>query len=96
MLSRLQLVRGRLRQLGLEVRAGLHTGECDKLYDGGFRGPAVDLAEGVCRLASGNEILVSSTLKDLVAGSGLCFGSAEGLSVSSEEGAWQLYRVQSR
>ena len=58
--------------IGLQVRAGLHTGECE-LVDGKVRGIAVHIGARVAALAGPNEVLVSQTVKDLVAGSGLKF-----------------------
>jgi pimeloyl-ACP methyl ester carboxylesterase/DNA-binding winged helix-turn-helix (wHTH) protein len=82
-------------QARIQFRAGLHTGECDRLPGGAFRGPALELAREVCRMAPNNEILVSSTLKDLVAGSGIAFRAMETL-VSGEEGSWALHRIADR
>ena len=58
------------RELGFGVRAGIHTGEVEKA-DGAVRGIAVHLAARVAALASADEVLVTSTVRDLVAGSGL-------------------------
>ena len=60
------------RQLGLQVRVGLHTGECDVLGDD-IGGVAVEIAARVASLASADEQLVSNTVRDLVAGSGIPF-----------------------
>jgi class 3 adenylate cyclase len=60
--------------LGLSIRAGLHTGEVE-LSDREVRGIAVHMAARVCQVANGGEVLVSSTVKDLVAGSGIMFDS---------------------
>ena len=59
-------------ELGLEVRAGLHTGECE-LVDGKVAGIAVHIGARVAAQAQAGEVLVSSTVKDLVAGSGIAF-----------------------
>ncbi len=80
-------------ELGLEVRAGLHTGECE-LIDGKVGGIAVHIGARVAAEAGAGEVLVSSTVKDLVAGSNLEFvdrGIAELKGVSRE---WQLYAVK--
>ncbi len=61
-----------VRGLGLEVRAGIHTGECEMLGDK-LGGIAVHIGARIAALAQGGEVLVSSTVKDLVAGSGLRF-----------------------
>jgi class 3 adenylate cyclase len=63
------------RELGFHVRAGVHTGELERL-DGAVRGIAVHLAARVAALAGKGEVLVSSTVKDLAAGSGLEFEDA--------------------
>ena len=59
--------------IGLEVRAGLHTGECE-ILDGKVAGIAVSIGARVAAQAEAGEILVSQTVKDLVAGSGISFG----------------------
>ena len=64
-----------VRELGLEVRAGLHTGECE-VVDGKVGGIAVHIGARVAKEAKPGEVLVSSTVKDLVAGSGLRFANA--------------------
>jgi class 3 adenylate cyclase len=81
-----------VRELGLEVRAGLHTGECEVMGDK-VGGIAVHIGARVAQEADPGEVLVSSTVKDLVAGSGLRFrerGSAELKGVGEE---WRLYAV---
>jgi class 3 adenylate cyclase len=65
-------IRGPLRELGLEVRAGVHTGECE-VSDRKVVGIAVSIGARIAGLAGSGEVLVSSTVKDLVAGSGLRF-----------------------
>ena len=65
-------IRDDVRSLGLEVRAGLHTGE-GHLIDGQVGGIAVHIAARVASQAGGGEVLVSRTVKDLVAGSGFTF-----------------------
>ena len=64
----------RARAMALEVRAGLHTGEVE-LVTGGVRGVAVHVASRIAALASGGEVVVSSTTRELVAGSHLAFDS---------------------
>ena len=59
-----------MRRLGLEIRAGLHTGECEILGDT-LSGIAVHTGARVASLAGAGEVLVSSIVKDLVAGSGI-------------------------
>lgn len=62
--------REKIRELGLQLRAGLHTGECE-LIGNNMRGTAVNIAAWVASLANPDEVLLSSTVKDLVAGSNL-------------------------
>jgi class 3 adenylate cyclase len=64
-----------VRELGLEVRAGLHTGECE-LMDGKVGGIAVHIRARVAKEAQPGEVLVSSTVKNLVAGSAFAFANA--------------------
>jgi class 3 adenylate cyclase len=81
-----------VRTLGLEIRAGVHTGECE-LIGGKVGGISVHIGARVASLAGPGEVLVSSTVKDLVAGSGLVFedrGVHELKGVSDE---WHLYAV---
>jgi len=61
-----------VRSLGIEIRAGVHTGEVE-IADDGVRGIAVHIGARVSALAGAGEVLVSSTVRDLVAGSGLQF-----------------------
>ena len=65
----------RVRDLGIEIRAGVHTGECE-LIDEKIGGIAVTIGARVAALAGPSEVLVSQTVKDLVAGSGFTFGDA--------------------
>jgi pimeloyl-ACP methyl ester carboxylesterase len=62
-----------VKTLGLEVRVGLHTGEIEIMADDDIRGIAVHIASRVLGLAGANEVLVTGTLRDLVAGSNLTF-----------------------
>jgi class 3 adenylate cyclase len=78
--------------LGLEVRAGLHTGECELLH-GKVAGIAVHTGARVASHAQPGEVLVSSTVKDLVAGSGLAFQD-RGPHELKGLGEWRLYAVQ--
>jgi class 3 adenylate cyclase len=84
-------IRERLRELGLEVRAGLHTGECE-LIDGKVGGIAVHVGARIVAVAGSGEVLVSSTVKDLVAGSGIEFDRGEHELKGISE-AWHLFRV---
>lgn len=79
-------------ELGLEVRAGLHTGECE-LVDGKVGGIAVHIGARVAAQAAPSEVLVSSTVKELVAGSGIQFESSGTATLKGLPGEWQLYSV---
>jgi class 3 adenylate cyclase len=79
----------------LEIRAGLHTGECE-LVDGKFGGIAVHIGARVAKEASAGEVLVSSTVRDLVAGSGLRFRESGSVVLKGVPGEWRLYAVEPR
>ncbi len=81
-----------VRELGLEIRAGLHTGEVE-LEGDAVRGIAVHIGARVSSLAGPNEVLVSQTVKDLVAGSGLTFEDAGEHELKGVPDRWRLYRV---
>jgi class 3 adenylate cyclase len=81
-----------VRSLGLEVRAGLHTGEIE-LLDGGIAGIAVHTAARVAGLAGPGEVLVSHTAKDLVAGSGLRFEDRGMHHLKGVPDEWRLFAV---
>lgn len=81
-----------VRSLGLEVRAGLHTGECE-LVDGKVGGIAVAIGARVAAQAGAGEVLVSSTVKDLVAGSGIAFEDRGAAELKGVPGEWRLYAV---
>jgi class 3 adenylate cyclase len=83
---------GAVRELGLDVRAGLHTGECE-LHDGKVTGIAVNIGARVAAAAGPGEVLVSSTVKDLVAGSGLAFEERGIHQLKGVPGEWRLYSV---
>lgn len=82
-----------VRRLGLEIRAGLHTGECD-VVGNAISGIAVHMAARVADKAAANEVLVSSTVKDLVAGSTIRFEENGRHSLKGFEGEWHLFSVQ--
>jgi class 3 adenylate cyclase len=85
-------IRDGVKELGLEVRAGLHTGEIE--LDGeDIAGLAVHIGARVSALASGGEILVSSTVKDLVAGSGLTFEDRGSHQLKGVPGDWRVFKV---
>jgi pimeloyl-ACP methyl ester carboxylesterase/class 3 adenylate cyclase len=83
---------GAVRELGLDVRVGLHTGECE-LADGRIAGIAVHTGARVAALAAAGEVLVSHTVRDLVAGSGLRFEDRGSHELKGIRGEWRLYRV---
>jgi pimeloyl-ACP methyl ester carboxylesterase len=84
-------IAGGVRQIGLEVRAGVHTGECE-LHDGKVAGIAVSAGARVAGAAWAGEVLVSQTVKDLVAGSGISFED-RGEHELKGVGSWRLYSV---
>ncbi len=79
-------------ELGLEVRAGVHTGECE-LLDDKVAGIAVSIGARVAARAAPGEVLVSSTVKDLVAGSGIRFADRGVAELKGVPGEWRLYAV---
>jgi pimeloyl-ACP methyl ester carboxylesterase len=81
-----------VRALGIEIRAGLHTGECEVIGDK-VGGIAVHIGARVASLAQAGEVLVSSTVKDLVAGSGLGFEDRGTQSLKGVPGEWRLFAV---
>lgn len=81
-----------VRDIGLEIRAGLHTGEVE-LSDHGVRGIAVHIGARVAGLAQASEVLASSTVRDLVAGSALRFEDFGEHALKGVPGAWRVYRV---
>ncbi|MEA2418689.1 MAG: hypothetical protein QOE60_895 [Thermoleophilaceae bacterium] len=87
-------LRDGVRRLGLELRAGLHTGECE-VAGGDIRGIAVNIGARVGATAGPGEVLVSQTVKDLVAGSGLDFEDRGEHELKGVPGSWRLYSVGS-
>jgi class 3 adenylate cyclase len=81
-----------VRGLGIEVRAGLHTGECQIIGDR-LAGIAVHIAARVCSLAGPGEVLTSGTVRDLVAGSGMRFEDRGLRELKGVPDQWHLYRV---
>ena len=79
-------------ELGLEVRAGVHIGECE-LHEGKVAGLAVVIGARVAAAARGGEVLVSQTVKDLVAGAGLDFEERGLHELKGVPGEWRLYAV---
>ncbi len=84
----------RVGELGLEIRAGIHTGECEML-DGRVSGIAVHVGARIAALAGAREVLVSSTVKDLVSGSGTEFKDLGSSNLRGVPGTWRLFAVQS-
>jgi pimeloyl-ACP methyl ester carboxylesterase len=82
-----------VKPLELAVRTGVHTGECEVL-GGKLSGIAVHIAARVAALASADEVLVSSTVKDLVAGSGLRFRERGAHVLRGVPGDWQLFALE--
>lgn len=80
------------KPLGLEVRAGCHTGEIE-LQDDDIRGLAVHIGARVAAKANASEIWVSSTVKDLTAGSGLVFEDAGEHALKGVPDRWHLFKV---
>ena len=85
-------IREALRQLGLEIRAGLHTGEVERRGDD-VSGVAVHLAQRVQGRAEPGEIRVSRTVVDLVAGSDLGFEDKGEYELKGVQGSWRLFAV---
>jgi class 3 adenylate cyclase len=87
-----QAIGDAVRPLGIEIRAGCHTGEIE-LAGTAVRGIAVHIGARVSALAGAGDVLVSSTVKDLVAGSGLAFEDAGEHELKGVPDRWRLYRV---
>ncbi|MBW2288383.1 MAG: adenylate/guanylate cyclase domain-containing protein [Deltaproteobacteria bacterium] len=85
-------IRDSVESLDIRLRAGLHTGECE-LHEGGVAGIAVHIGSRVAALANAGEVLVSSTVRDLVAGSGIEFQERGPHQLKGIPGEWQLYQV---
>jgi class 3 adenylate cyclase len=81
-----------VRELGIEIRAGLHTGECERIDDK-VGGIAVNIGARVASEAAPGEVLVSSTVKDLVAGSGIEFRERGVAELKGVPGEWRLFAV---
>jgi class 3 adenylate cyclase/pimeloyl-ACP methyl ester carboxylesterase len=87
-------IRDAVQALGIQVRAGLHTGECEVRGDD-IGGIAVHIGARVSALAGANDVLVSSTLRDLVIGSGLEFEDCGAHELKGVPGEWHLFAVAS-
>jgi pimeloyl-ACP methyl ester carboxylesterase/DNA-binding winged helix-turn-helix (wHTH) protein len=86
-------IRDAVRTLGLEIRAGLHTGECETVGND-LGGIAVHIGARVAASAQAGEVLVSGTVKDLVAGSGLRFADRGAHQLRGIPGEWRLFAVE--
>ena len=86
-------IRDALIRLGITIRAGLHTGECE-MMDDKVSGIAVHIGARVASIAAPNEVFVSSTVKDLVAGSGLHFTDRGIHVLKGVPGEWRLFAVE--
>ncbi len=87
-------VRDAIALLGLEIRAGVHTGELE-LRNGGVRGLAVHIGQRVAAEAAPGEVLVSSTVRDLVAGAGIEFNERGVHALKGVPDEWRLFAVVS-
>ena len=88
-------MRESVNAIGLQIRAGLHTGEIDLVGsdEGDVGGMAVHIAARVCSFAEPGTVLVSSTVKDLVVGSGLGFDDVGSHELKGVPGEWRLWVV---
>ena len=87
-----EALRAEAETLGIEIRAGIHTGECE-LLDSDIGGLAVHIAARICGQADAREILVSRTVRDLVVGSGTGFEDRGSVELRGVPGTWQLLAV---
>jgi class 3 adenylate cyclase len=85
-------ITARIRELGIEVRAGLHTGECE-FIEGKVGGIAVAIGSRISSIAGPSQALISQTVKDLVAGSGFTFEDVGEHELKGVPDRWRLYRV---
>jgi class 3 adenylate cyclase len=82
-----------VRELGLDLRSGVHTGECEVVGEK-LGGIAVHIGARVASAAAAGEVLVSATVKDLVAGSGIEFEARGQHNLKGVPGEWKLYAVK--
>jgi class 3 adenylate cyclase len=80
-------------EIGLELRAGVHTGECE-LHDGKLAGLAVSIGARIAALADAGEVLVTSTVRDLVSGSGIEFDARGERELKGVPGAWNVFAAR--
>ncbi len=86
-------IKDALSGLGLEIRVGIHTGECEKRGDE-LSGIALHIAARILEEARDREILVSNTVKDLVVGSGIGFDAHRDVALKGVPGTWQLFPIE--
>ena len=86
-------IRDGMRGLGLEIRAGLHTGECELLADDDVGGLAVHIGARISSLADAGEVLVSNTVRDLTVGSGQALTDRGEHDLKGVPGPWRIYAV---
>jgi class 3 adenylate cyclase len=87
-------IRNRMREVDLEIRAGLHTGECELLSGDDVGGLAVHIGARVSSLAGPGEVLVSSTVRDLIVGSGRTLTDRGEHELKGVPGPWRIFAVE--
>jgi class 3 adenylate cyclase len=87
-------IREDLHRIGLDVRAGIHTGECEVLHDK-LAGVAIHAAARIAASGGRGDVRVSGTVRDLVAGSGIAFQNLGPAELKGLPGVWQLLKVTS-
>jgi class 3 adenylate cyclase len=87
-------IRDRAREIGLEIRAGLHTGECELLPGDDVGGLAVHIGARIAGLAAAAEVLVSSTVRDLSIGSGVTLADRGEHDLKGVPGPWRVFAVE--
>jgi pimeloyl-ACP methyl ester carboxylesterase len=87
-------VKEAVRRVGIEIRSGIHTGECEMRRDS-ISGVSVHIAARIAALASAGNVVVSRTVKDLVAGSGISFDDLGDHTLKGVPDQWRLYQVVS-
>jgi class 3 adenylate cyclase len=86
-------IRDDVRKLDVQVRAGLHTGECEMLADDDIGGLAVHIAARISSFAAAGEVLVSSTVRDLIVGSGQTLTDRGEHELKGVPGSWRIFAV---
>jgi len=87
-------IRDDVRELGLDIRAGLHTGECELLSNDDIGGLAVHIGARIASLARPGEVLVSSTVRDLIVGSDQTLADRGEQELKGIPGRWRIFAVQ--